>query len=174
MSSITIIGNVFVITAFIIDTNLRKYSNYFILNQSVADLLIGVLIPPYAPFLLYKRNWRLGPFACTVWLVLDYVVGSASVLCIVVISLDRYLLVSRGLNYVAGQKVYKAIMASNELPAETRRLIRDLRQLRNQVAHAKVVPTPDSAQAYLVAVERVIELVRNYRKNLPGYTPDVR
>jgi hypothetical protein len=49
-----------------------------------------------------------------------------------------------------------------------------LRQLRNQVAHAKVVPTPDSAQAYLVAVERVIELVRNYRKNLPGYTPDVR
>jgi hypothetical protein len=72
------------------------------------------------------------------------------------------------------EKVYKAIMASNELPAETRRLIRDLRQLRNQVAHAKVVPTPDSAQAYLVAVERVIELVRNYRKNLPGYTPDVR
>jgi AmiR/NasT family two-component response regulator len=56
------------------------------------------------------------------------------------------------------EKVYKAIMASNELPAETRRLIRDLRQLRNQVAHAKVVPTPDSAQAYLVAVERVIEL----------------
>jgi histamine receptor H3 len=110
MSSMTIIGNVFVITAFIIDKNLRKYSNYFILNLSVADLLIGVLIPPYAPFLLYKRNWRLGPFACTVWLVLDYVVGSASVLCIVVISLDRYLLVSRGLNYVAGQKVYKAII----------------------------------------------------------------
>jgi hypothetical protein len=110
MSSMTIIGNVFVITAFIIDKNLRKYSNYFILNLSIADLLIGVLIPPYAPFLLYKRNWRLGPSACTVWLVLDYVVGTASVLCIVVISLDRYLLVSRGLTYVSGQKVYKAVM----------------------------------------------------------------
>jgi sulfite reductase beta subunit-like hemoprotein len=72
------------------------------------------------------------------------------------------------------EKVYKAIMASNELPSGTKQLVRDLRQLRNQVAHAKVVPTPDSAQAYLVAVERVVELVRNYRKNLPGYTPDVR
>ena len=110
MSLITIIGNVLVITAFIIEKSLRKYSNYFILNLSIADLLIGILIPPYAPFLLLKRNWRIGKATCTIWLVLDYVVGSASVLCIVVISLDRYLLVSRGLNYVANQKVYRAII----------------------------------------------------------------
>jgi hypothetical protein len=110
MSLITIIGNVFVITAFIIDKSLRSYSNYFILNLSIADLLIGLLIPPYAPFLLLNYQWKLGRAACTVWLVLDYVVGSASVLCIVVISLDRYLLVSRGLDYVSGQRVYKAIM----------------------------------------------------------------
>lgn len=89
MSLTTIIGNVLVITAFIVEKSLRKYSNYFILNLSIADLLIGILIPPYAPFLLLKRNWRIGRAACTVWLVLDYVVGSASVLCIVVISLDR-------------------------------------------------------------------------------------
>lgn len=109
MSLITILGNILVITAFIIDKNLRSYSNYFILNLSIADLLIGLLIPPYAPFLLANRRWVLGRAACTIWLVLDYVVGSASVLCIVVISLDRYLLVSRGLNYVAKQKVSKAI-----------------------------------------------------------------
>ena len=41
MSLCTIVGNVLVITAFIIDKNLRKYSNYFILNLSLADLLIG-------------------------------------------------------------------------------------------------------------------------------------
>jgi muscarinic acetylcholine receptor M4 len=109
MSFVTITGNVFVIVAFIIEKSLRKYSNYFILNLSIADLLIGILIPPYTPFLLYKRNWMLGRAACTLWLLLDYVVGSASVLCIVVISLDRYLLVSRGLKYVADQKVHKAI-----------------------------------------------------------------
>jgi hypothetical protein len=109
MSLTTIIGNILVITAFIIDKNLRSYSNYFILNLSIADLLIGLLIPPYAPFLLANRKWVLGRVACTIWLVLDYVVGSASVLCIVVISLDRYLLVSGGLSYVSKQKVSRAI-----------------------------------------------------------------
>jgi hypothetical protein len=89
MSTMTIVGNVFVITAFIIEKSLRKYSNYFILNLSIADLLIGILIPPYTPFLLQNYHWRWGRVACTVWLVLDYVVGSASVLCIVVISMDR-------------------------------------------------------------------------------------
>ncbi len=44
MSFCTIVGNVLVITAFIIDKNLRKYSNYFILNLSFADLLIGELL----------------------------------------------------------------------------------------------------------------------------------
>ncbi len=109
MSLGTIIGNVFVITAFVIEKSLRKYSNYFILNLSIADLLIGLLIPPYAPFLLYNHHWKIGRIACTIWLVFDYVVGSASVLCIVVISLDRYLMVSRGLNYMASQKISKAI-----------------------------------------------------------------
>ena len=52
MSFVTITGNVFVIVAFIIEKSLRKYSNYFILNLSIADLLIGILIPPYTPFLL--------------------------------------------------------------------------------------------------------------------------
>ena len=39
------------------------------------------------------------------WLVLDYVVGSASVLCIVAISLDRFLLVNKGLTYLSSQKL---------------------------------------------------------------------
>lgn len=71
-------------------------------------------------------------------------------------------------------KVYRAIMESEVMPIGTRQLVQDLRQLRNQVAHAKVIPTPESAQDYLVSVERVVELIRNYRKNLAGYTPDVR
>lgn len=71
-------------------------------------------------------------------------------------------------------KIYREIMDSDVLPSGTRQLVQDLRQLRNQVAHAKVIPTPDSAQDYLLSVQHVIELIRNYRKNLPGYTADVR
>ncbi len=110
MALTTIVGNVLVITAFAIDKSLRTYSNYFILNLSIADLCIGALIPPYIPFLLFNYTWRLGRAACVAWLVFDYVVGSASVLCIVAISLDRYLLVSRGLSYLSKQRRCKTML----------------------------------------------------------------
>ena len=47
---------------------------------------------------------------CRMWLVFDYVACSASVLCIVVISLDRYLLVSKGLSYLSNQKESNAVL----------------------------------------------------------------
>ncbi|MDP2030487.1 MAG: hypothetical protein Q8K12_12680 [Thiobacillus sp.] len=68
-------------------------------------------------------------------------------------------------------KVYESVMSSNVLPVETRRLIRELRELRNKVAHVKVVPSSDSAQDYVLAVDRVVELILNYRKNLHNYGP---
>ena len=71
-------------------------------------------------------------------------------------------------------KVYQAVMSSDELPGETKRLIEKLRDMRNQVAHAKVAPTVDAAQDYLLAVARVVELIHNYRKNLPKYGPGNR
>ena len=71
-------------------------------------------------------------------------------------------------------KVYEAVMASDVLPAETKRLVRELRELRNKVAHVQVVPTSDAAQDYIAAVDRVVELIRNYRKNLPNYGPQNR
>lgn len=64
-------------------------------------------------------------------------------------------------------KVYQAVMASDIIPTETRRLVRELRDLRNQVAHAKVRPTAEAAQDYLLSVDRVVDLMHNYRKNLP-------
>ncbi len=75
---------------------------------------------------------------------------------------------------ISQHKIIQIIMSSDVLPSETKEMIGELRRLRNQVAHAQVIPTSDSAQDYLIAVERVVELIHNYRKNLPGYTVDVR
>lgn len=106
ISLVTIVGNLMVIIVFIREKKLQKYSNYFMLNLSVADLIMGFLILPYV-LLGLTDNKQF----CTIFLVLDYVAGSASVLCIVVISLDRYLLVSMGLDYLSRQKVSHAVMA---------------------------------------------------------------
>ena len=57
---VTVIGNMLVIIAFIIDKSLRSYSNYYILNLSIADFLIGIIAIPYIPFLLNNYKWYLG------------------------------------------------------------------------------------------------------------------
>ena len=64
MSLFTTIGNILVIFAFIFEKKLQKYSNYFILNLSIADLLIGILIAAYLALNMYSirsmpapQNW---------------------------------------------------------------------------------------------------------------------
>lgn len=69
---------------------------------------------PYSSIPLYAHKlimgeWYLGYHLCKLWLVFDYVVGSASTLCIVVISYDRYQMVSRGLNYFANVTIRRAL-----------------------------------------------------------------
>ncbi|CAF0947993.1 unnamed protein product [Adineta steineri] len=109
MTLITVLGNLLVIIAFITDARLRTYSNYFILNLSIADLCVGlVCIPLYAHKFIFDE-WYLGYHLCKLWLVFDYVVGSASTLCIVVISYDRYQMVSKGLNYLSDITIQRAL-----------------------------------------------------------------
>lgn len=43
MALLTVFGNSLVILAFICEPTIRTYSNYFILNLSIADLLIGLI-----------------------------------------------------------------------------------------------------------------------------------
>jgi histamine receptor H3 len=61
-----------------------------------------------APFT--ASSFSLGRTACTIWLILDYVVCSTSVLCMVVISYDRYLLVTKGVKYLTNQKPHKTVL----------------------------------------------------------------
>ncbi|XP_078690107.1 histamine H3 receptor-like [Branchiostoma floridae x Branchiostoma belcheri] len=107
---LTIAGNVLVIVSFILVKELRISSNYFILNLAITDFVIGVFaMPVYAPYLL-SGVWQLGETFCTVWLVIDYVDGSASVLSITLISLDRYLLVTKAIKHRAQRSLKKTVV----------------------------------------------------------------
>ncbi|CAF1040220.1 unnamed protein product [Rotaria sp. Silwood1] len=109
MTFMTVSGNLLVIIAFIREPTIRTYSNYFILNLSIADLLIGLICIPLYAHKLISGEWYLGYHLCKLWLVFDYVVGSASTLCIVVISYDRYQMVSKGLNYLSDISIRRAL-----------------------------------------------------------------
>ncbi|KAM9269148.1 histamine H3 receptor-like [Cariama cristata] len=97
----TVLGNALVILAFVVDRSLRKQGNFFFLNLAIADLLVGgFCIPLYIPYVL-TGEWRLGRGLCKLWLVVDYLVCTASVFNIVLISFDRFISVTKAVSYRA-------------------------------------------------------------------------
>uniref|UniRef100_A0A8C5X1A2 G-protein coupled receptors family 1 profile domain-containing protein n=1 Tax=Malurus cyaneus samueli TaxID=2593467 RepID=A0A8C5X1A2_9PASS len=105
LSLVTILGNILVILAFILDRNLRHPSNYFFLNLAVSDFAVGVFcMPLYIPYALTGK-WHLGRGICKLWLVMDYLLCTASVFNIVLISYDRFLSVTKAVSYRAQQGI---------------------------------------------------------------------
>ena len=94
----TIAGNTLVVGAFFTDRKLRSFGNYFILNLAISDLVVGLLICVYAPYLL-RGCWQLTRVGCLAFTLLDYVVPLASAWNMALISLDRYWAVARPIEY---------------------------------------------------------------------------
>ncbi|XP_035954043.1 histamine H4 receptor isoform X1 [Halichoerus grypus] len=94
------LGNAVVILAFVVDKKLRHRSNYFFLNLAIADFFVGMVsIPLYIPHSLF--DWDFGNGLCAFWLIVDYLLCTASVYNIVLISYDRYQSVSNAVSYRA-------------------------------------------------------------------------
>uniref|UniRef100_A0AAX7VR89 G-protein coupled receptors family 1 profile domain-containing protein n=1 Tax=Astatotilapia calliptera TaxID=8154 RepID=A0AAX7VR89_ASTCA len=102
---VIVLGNALVILAFKVDKSLRRQCNYYFLNLAISDFLVGAFcIPVYIPYILTGR-WTLGRGLCKLWLVMDYLLCSASVFSIVLISYDRFLSVTRAVSYRARQSM---------------------------------------------------------------------
>ncbi|XP_075351804.1 histamine H3 receptor-like [Mycteria americana] len=105
LALVTILGNALVILAFIMDRNLRHRSSYFFLNLAISDFAVGTLcMPLYIPYALTGK-WHLGRSLCKLWLVMDYLLCTASVFSIVLISYDRFLSVTKAVSYRAQQGI---------------------------------------------------------------------
>ncbi|CAH1707189.1 unnamed protein product [Chironomus riparius] len=86
----TVIGNVFVIAAILLEKNLQSVANYLILSLAVADLLVACLVMPLSAVYEISREWKLGPELCDMWTSSDVLCCTASILHLVAIALDRY------------------------------------------------------------------------------------
>ncbi|NXC68368.1 HRH3 protein, partial [Anhinga anhinga] len=105
LALVTILGNALVILAFIMDRNLRHRSNYYFLNLAISDFAVGVFcMPLYIPYSLTGK-WQLGKGICKLWLATDYLLCTASVFNIVLISYDRFLSVTKAVSYRAQQGI---------------------------------------------------------------------
>nr|XP_054749373.1 octopamine receptor Oamb-like [Lytechinus pictus] len=100
IACMTVLGNTMVIAAYIRSNRIRaNVANIFILNLSVTDFIVGAFMWPINLTWLIKGYWSFGEVLCKVWLITDYTVSVVSVLTMVLISWDRYCLLTMGVKY---------------------------------------------------------------------------
>ncbi|KAM3184171.1 hypothetical protein ACTXT7_008923 [Hymenolepis weldensis] len=96
----TIVGNILVIAAVLLVQKLRCPSNFLIVSLAASDLLVSIMVMPFATYVEYTQYWGLGEVACDLYINFDVLLCTASILNLCTISIDRYLAVTRPFEYV--------------------------------------------------------------------------
>lgn len=106
---VTVIGNLLVILSFYRDRRIhRKIANWYIVNLSVADFTVGLVSMTVNLIWLLTDDWPFEEIPCKLFLLVDYVVTNVPVCTIIFISLDRYWLLTKKLDYRKYQTKTKA------------------------------------------------------------------
>ncbi|XP_063970073.1 5-hydroxytryptamine receptor 1E-like [Lytechinus pictus] len=102
-AALTVTGNIFVLVAYKRDERIRKNStNTYILNLAIADLLVGLVMLVNAPTYV-TDDWYFGQTVCIIVWAIDFTSTDMSVITIIAISLDRYLMVRNTMRHRARQ-----------------------------------------------------------------------
>jgi len=97
----TVALNLLVIISISHFRQLHTPTNLLLLSLSVSDLLVGLLVMPVETVRITDSCWRLGPYVCSLATLVSFVLTSASVGNVVLISVDRYVAICYPLRYHA-------------------------------------------------------------------------
>ncbi|XP_074089497.1 5-hydroxytryptamine receptor 7 [Macrotis lagotis] len=101
---LTIAGNCLVVISVCFVKKLRQPSNYLIVSLALADLSVAVAVMPFVSVTdLIGGKWIFGHFFCNVFIAMDVMCCTASIMTLCVISIDRYLGITRPLTYPVRQ-----------------------------------------------------------------------
>ncbi|XP_029675448.1 QRFP-like peptide receptor isoform X2 [Formica exsecta] len=89
--ALAVTANILVITVVFKYHYLRSVTNYFVVNLSVADLLVTIICMPVAVSQAVSMAWSHGELMCKLSSYLQGVAVAASVFTITAMSIDRYL-----------------------------------------------------------------------------------
>ncbi|XP_067858862.1 5-hydroxytryptamine receptor 7 [Heptranchias perlo] len=101
---LTISGNCLVMISVCFVKKLRQPSNYLIMSLALADLSVAVAVMPFVIATdLIGGQWIFGQVFCNVFIAMDVMCCTASIMTLCVISIDRYLGITRPLTYPVRQ-----------------------------------------------------------------------
>lgn len=101
----TVFGNVLVIAAVYLYHRLRRMTNFFIISLAVSDLFVALIhLPLRIDQSVHNNNWCFDKApgvvtTCAYWIVMDTMFSSASICNLVVISIDRFLAITKPFEY---------------------------------------------------------------------------
>ncbi|XP_015668408.1 D(2) dopamine receptor isoform X2 [Protobothrops mucrosquamatus] len=96
---VIVFGNVLVCMAVSKEKALQTTTNYLIVSLAVADLLVATLVMPWVVYLEVVGEWRFSRIHCDIFVTLDVMMCTASILNLCAISIDRYTAVAMPMLY---------------------------------------------------------------------------
>ncbi|XP_028309864.1 alpha-2C adrenergic receptor [Gouania willdenowi] len=95
----TIVGNVLVVIAVLTSRALKPPQNLFLVSLASADILVAALVMPFSLANELMGYWFFGKIWCDIYLALDVLFCTSSIVHLCAISLDRYWSVTQAVEY---------------------------------------------------------------------------
>lgn len=90
ITTVTVIGNMLVVIAVCVVKKLRQPSNYLLVSLAVADLSVAIVVMPFVIVTdLTGGKWLFGEVFCNIFIAMDVMCCTASIMTLCVISVDR-------------------------------------------------------------------------------------
>ncbi|XP_035390134.1 dopamine receptor D2a [Electrophorus electricus] len=96
---VIVFGNVLVCMVVSREKALQTTTNYLIVSLALADLLVASLVMPWVVYLEVVGEWRFSTIHCDIFVTLDVMMCTASILNLCAISIDRYTAVAMPMLY---------------------------------------------------------------------------
>ncbi|XP_797037.3 muscarinic acetylcholine receptor gar-2-like [Strongylocentrotus purpuratus] len=108
----TVMANSLILAAFYLEKKLRTYTNYFILNMTIADFVVGSICMPIRSMIHLYDGWPFGKVASIFFMGFQNSILGVSVCGVVVVCIDRYLATFYPIQHYQRRSIRKATLVS--------------------------------------------------------------